>query len=87
MNPAPSTLSDPGDPTSDTGVIRMSDLALVQRCSTLPRNYRKIISQRSEDGGSGKANGYGIVPPFPVNLPPCVEVHQVNILHVFEMRF
>ena len=87
-NPAASsTLSDPGGGGSNSGgnfdasdtanCIRMSDLVLVQRCSTLPRNYRKIISQRSDDNTKSPAT-YSLSPPFPMALPANMEIHQVK---------
>lgn len=64
-------------------VIRMSDLALVQRCSTLPRNYRKISHPQRPDADSCSNTSraspiYCLAPAFPGSqLPSNLEVHQV----------
>jgi hypothetical protein len=67
-------------------VIRMSDLALVQRCSTLPRNYRKLNHpQRPDADNCSKTSRaspiYCLAPAFPGSqLPSNLEIHQVNNL-------
>jgi len=67
------------------GIIRMSDLALVQRCSTLPRNYRKIVHpgpQPNNTVNNSRASPvYCLAPAFSGSqLPPNVEIHQVFII-------
>lgn len=65
-------------------VIRMSDLALVQRCNTLPRNYRKISHPQRPDADSCSNTSrtspiYCLAPSFPGSqLPSNLEVHQVT---------
>lgn len=67
-------------------VIRMSDLALVQRCSTLPRNYRKLNHPQRPDAdncsNTSRASPiYCLAPAFPGSqLPSNLEIHQVNNL-------
>lgn len=85
--------TSPGQPGSQAEpvepVIRMSDLALVQRCSTLPRNYRKIVHPQRPDADSCSNNGgsnnsraspiYCLAPAFPGSqLPSNLEIHQVS---------
>lgn len=65
-------------------VIRMSDLALVQRCSTLPRNYRKLTHPQRPDAdncsNTSRASPiYCLAPAFPGSqLPSNLEIHQVK---------
>jgi hypothetical protein len=65
-------------------VIRMSDLALVQRCSTLPRNYRKLTHPQRPDtdncSNTSRASPiYCLAPAFPGSqLPSNLEIHQVK---------
>nr|CAH0110201.1 unnamed protein product [Daphnia galeata] len=66
-------------------VIRMSDLALVQRCSTLPRNYRKLNHPQRPDAdncsNTSRASPiYCLAPAFPGSqLPSNLEIHQVTL--------
>ncbi|XP_046453439.1 glutamate receptor-interacting protein 2-like isoform X2 [Daphnia pulex] len=66
-------------------VIRMSDLALVQRCSTLPRNYRKLTHPQRPDtdncSNTSRASPiYCLAPAFPGSqLPSNLEIHQVTL--------
>lgn len=73
------------------GVIRMSDLALVQRCSTLPRNYRKIIHPAPQTNNTCNPRAspiYCLAPAFSGSqLPPNVEIHQVVIYFFFFFFF
>jgi hypothetical protein len=65
-------------------VIRMSDLALVQRCSTLPRNYHKLTHPQRPDtdncSNTSRASPiYCLAPAFPGSqLPSNLEIHQVK---------
>jgi len=70
--------SDPGE-GNDASCIRMSDLAMVQRCSTLPRNYRKIINQHNEDN-TRTSPSYSMTASFPGTLPSNVQVHQITLM-------
>ena len=74
-NQSGSNASDPGD-DNDPNCIRMSSLAMVQRCSTLPRNYRKILNQQNEDN-SRSSPSYSVATSFPGTLPTNMQVHQV----------
>lgn len=80
-NNSATDLPTPGDAVvSGGGVIRMSDLALVQRCNTLPRNYRKIVHPASGDGTNNPRASpvYYLSPAFSGSqLPSNVEIHQV----------
>lgn len=68
----------------DEPVIRMSDLALVQRCTTLPRNYRKLVQQRTTDENNGNnarsSPIYCVAPSFSgSHLPSNMQIHEVRI--------
>ncbi|KAI9556182.1 hypothetical protein GHT06_018756 [Daphnia sinensis] len=82
--------SSPGQQGNDAEtaepVIRMSDLALVQRCSTVPRNYRKISHPQQRPDADSCSNTsraspiYCLAPAFPGSqLPSNLEIHQVTL--------
>jgi hypothetical protein len=83
---SPGQQQQDGEVETAEQVIRMSDLALVQRCSTSPRNYRKLTHPQRPDAEncskSSRASPiYCLAPAFPGSqLPSNLEIiHQVKL--------
>jgi hypothetical protein len=82
---SPGQQQQDGEVETAEQVIRMSDLALVQRCSTSPRNYRKLTHPQRPDAENCRKSSraspiYCLAPAFPGSqLPSNLEIiHQVK---------